>query len=264
VADDTISLDERRAKKEGKPTAMIRGSVNDLASRKEAIDVAVGAARTAYDQIAEEHAKGFAELERQFLARIRPLEERVTQLEARTWRGIWRRIVAWANETARGMAAAQDAFDAIHNGLPDLSKAHTPDEGAIELPPIAEFAEWGVEADAWLGAGGVAIGPDAIHVGPEFRRLRAPNTEALRIYAEALGGSREDIDDGETSKTVDGLVLEDCRKLIRGEQLVRKDTKPELVKDEPVALHHQNPLDPGKCVGCGEPWPCSTRLKGTS
>ncbi len=262
MADDTVSLDERRAKKEGKPTAMLRGSVNDLATRKEAIDAAVGAGRTVYDQIAEEHAKGFAELERQFLARIHPLEDRVREIEESRWASRIMRALKRLDAWWESVCYQAGIRDGECLGLPDLSKAHTPEEGAIELPPIGEFTEWGIEADAWLAQGGVALGPDAIHVGEEFRRLRAPNTEALRIYAEALGGSREDIDDGETSKTVDGLVLEDCRKLIRGEQLVRKDTKPELVKDEPVGIHLENPMAPGACITCHEPWPCKARIEG--
>lgn len=264
MADDTISLDQRRAKKGGGEGPMMRGSVNDLATRKEAIEAAVGASRTVYEQIAEEQVKAMAELERQVLARVRPLEDRVLQLEEARWSArilrTLKRLDAWWAEVCYQAGIR----DADYLGLPDPTEAHTPEDGAIELPPIAEFAEWGVDADAWLAQGGVAVGPDAIHVGPKFRRLRCPNTEALRIYAEALGGSREDIAEGETSKTVDGEVLEDCRRLLRGEAVTRKDTKPELVQDAVVPLHHESPLDPGKCVGCGEPWPCPTRLTGAS
>lgn len=222
---DEISFEEKAREKARRAGAMVQGSVNDLCTKREAIDCAVSVGRTVYDQIAVEHGKAFRELERQLLLRITKAEATVATLEGRTFRGRWRRFRAWVAE----LVARMSTTPAEYYGTPEL-EPHAPDSHAVQLPVVKEFPEWGPESDAWLARGGVALGPDAMNPGEACRRLRCPSTEILKLYAEALGGDPADVAEGETSKAVTGEVLEDCRKLVRGETLSRTDTKPELVK----------------------------------
>lgn len=230
---DEISFEEKAREKARRAGAMVQGSVNDLCTKREAIDCAVSVGRTVYDQIAEEHGKAFRELERQMLVRIRAAEATVTRLEAHTLAGRWKRFRGWCGKLVWKLSTTP----AEYYGTPEratfgtiLSQAHAPGADVVNLPIVKEFLDWGPESDQWLAGGGAALGPDALNPDPAYRRLRCPSTEVLRLYAEALGGDPADIAEGETSKAVTGEVLEDCRKLARGETIARTDTKPELVK----------------------------------
>lgn len=220
MADEIVSLEDRAREKASKRAGpQVMGSVNDLCTRREAIDAAVSVGRTVYDQVSEEHGKAFAELERQVTARIRG------EFEARTLGARLRRLRAWfANHLAQLNSSPVE-----YNGFWTDEAPKAPEDAAVALPKVREFEEWGPESDAWVGNGCVALGPDALNPGPLARRLRCPSTDVLRMYAEALGGDPASIEDGAVSKAVEGEVLEDCRKLARGETIKREDTKPELV-----------------------------------
>jgi len=225
MTDDIVSLEDRARQKASKRSGPdVLGSVNDLCTRKEAIDAAVSVGRTVYDQVSAEHGKAFAELERQVAARIRG------EFAARTVRARVARAGVRVLDALRRWARALNTTPAEYNGVwTGDEPPKTPDDVAVALPKIREFEEWGPESDAWVKLGGVALGPDALNPGPLARRLRCPSTDTLREYAAALGADPAAIEDGELSKAVEGEVLDDCRKLVRGEVIKRVDTKPELV-----------------------------------
>lgn len=221
-ASGVVSLEQHAAKK---AAGAIRGmgSVHDVCTRKEAIDCAVNVARTTYDLIAKEHGDAMAELERQTWARCRAVELRLEARIAAVPRPWWAQLRGW---WARRYPLAPTQPPP---GLGGPSVGELGNPGLTVVPPVREFDEWGPDSDRWLAVGRAAVGPDYLHPGPDFRRLRCRSTAQLRAFAEALGGDPAGIEDGETSKAVEGEVLADLRRLMAGETLARKDTKPEAV-----------------------------------